>query len=307
MGNHEKKVNHKYTLPDGYSIQRLQNLPFNQQENYMPSVFDLIKEHYPEWYPLEKQENWLKALNGGNKNGTKMAVSAVLNDQNQVVGASAMELYKNGTAIINFSIGYKKDHDYQNVVYYATKDMADAIKCMQTLSVAINFVCKEHHLYSARAHTGYFAIGQVPIDGPTSLVKGKIKYYEVAYGNPQDLHDPDKLKAAMALADPKTPPVAEVADEDVHLWLIRDFIPSLPNLPLAGSLKDFADAYAKEHSIFRDKDICIDPAWIALHKLAASIPTTATYREAVQASWIGAAAYMGLPANGIPDEHGKLT
>jgi hypothetical protein len=48
------------------------------------------------------------------------------------------------------------------------------------------------------------------IDGPTSLLTGNVKYFEVAYGD--------------------------------------------PNKPLAESLKALAETYAKEHSIFREKD-----------------------------------------------------
>ena len=279
-----------FKLPVGYSIVRLQNLSLVEQEKLLPQVFDLIKEQYPEW-PKENNNNWLLALNGGNENGTKMAASLVLNLNNDVVGVSAMELYSNGTAMINYSIASKNVNDYLSLIYFATKDMAAGIQELQALGETIHFVGKEHHLESLRAIAGYYAVGQVPIDGPTSLLAGDVKYYEVAYGNPEDVNDQAKIEQAFTLADPKT---GSMQDEVVHLWLIRDFVPSDPNKPLAESLRALAEAYPKEHSIFRGKDYRLDPAYASLNKLANNLPKFATYQHVTQASALGAANYMGL-------------
>jgi hypothetical protein len=51
---------------------------------------------------------------------------------------------------------------------------------------SIHFVGKEHHLKSLRTIAGYYAVGNEPIDGPTSLLTGNAKYYEVAYGDPKE-------------------------------------------------------------------------------------------------------------------------
>jgi hypothetical protein len=279
-----------FKLPAGYSIVRLQNMSLGEQEKLLPQIFDLIKEQYPEW-PKDNNNNWLLALNGGNENGTKMAASLVLNLNNDVVGVSAMELYSNGTAMINYSIASKNVNDYLSLIYFATKDMAAGIQELQTLGETIHFVGKEHHLESSRAIAGYYAVGQVPIDGPTSLLTGEVKYYEVAYGNPKDVSDQEKIKKAFTLADPKT---GSMQDEVIHLWLIRDFVPSEPNKPLAESLRALAEAYPKEHSIFRGKDYRLDPAYASLNELANNLPKFATYQQATQASAQGAAKYMGL-------------
>jgi hypothetical protein len=83
-------------------------------------------------------------------------------------------------------------------------------------------------------------------------------------------------------------------DEVVHLWLIQDFTPSDPNKPLAESLRALAESYIKEHSIFREKDYRLDPAYTSLNKLANNLPKFATYQQVAQASALGAAQYMGL-------------
>lgn len=279
-----------FKLPAGYSIVRLQNLSSGEQEKLLPNVFELVKEQYPEW-PLENKNNWLLTLNGGNENGTKMAASLVLNPHGDVVGVSAIEIYSNGTAMINYSVASKNANNYLSLIYFATKDMAAGIQELQALGEIINFVGKEHHLESLRAIAGYYAVGQVPIDGPTSLLTGEVKYYEVAYGNPRDVNDQTSIDQAFTLADPKT---GSMQDEVVHLWLIRDFVPSDPNKPLAESLRALAEAYPKEHSIFREKDYRLDPAYASLNKLANNLPTFATYQQATQASALGAAKYMGL-------------
>jgi hypothetical protein len=286
------KFTHPYDFkfPVGYSIVRLQNLSSGEQEKLLPQIFDLIKEQYPEW-PLENRNNWLLALNEGNENGTKMAASLVLNLNGEVVGVSAMELYSNGTVMINYSIASKDANNYLSLIYFATKDMAAGIQELQALGETIHFVGKEHHLESSRAIAGYYAVGQVPIDGPTSLLTGEVKYYEVAYGNPKDVSDQAKIDQAFILADPKT---GIMQDEVVHLWLIRDFVPSDPNKPLAESLKALAETYVKEHSIFREKDYRLDPAYTSLNKLADNLPKFATYQQVAQASAQGAAKYLGL-------------
>ena len=281
---------HDFKLPVGHSIVRLQNLSLIEQEKLLPQVFDLIKEQYPEW-PIENKNNWLLALNEGNENGTKIAASLVLNLHGDVVGVSAMELYSNGTAMINYSIASKNANNYISLIYFATKDMAAGIQELQALGETIHFVGKEHHLESLRAIAGYYAVGQVPIDGPTSLLAGDVKYYEVAYGNPEDVNDQAKIEQAFTLANPKT---GDMQDEVVHLWLVRDFVPSDPNKPLAESLRALAEAYPKEHSIFREKDYRLDPAYASLNKLANNLPKFATYQHATQASALSAANYMGL-------------
>ena len=73
-----------------------------------------------------------------------------------------------------------------------------------------------------------------------------------------------------------------------------DFTPSDPNKPLAESLRALAETYAQEHSIFREKDIRLDPGYLSLHQLADHLPATSTYQQAVQASSRGAAQWMGL-------------
>lgn len=276
-------------LPVGCSIVRLQNLSTTEQEDLLPKIFLLVKEQYPEW-PAENIENWLKALDGGNESGTKMAASVVLNSLGNPVGLSALELYKNGTAMINYSVASQASDDYFALIYASTKDMMAGIRELQAHGETINFVGKEHHLQSDRAIAGYHAVGQVPLDGPTSLLTTEVKYYEVAYGDPKDLEDHNKISHALKLADPKT---GVHQDEVVHLWLIRDFTPSNPNKPLAESLRELAETYTLEHSIYRENDYRLDPAYLSLHKLADNLPPLATYQQAVKASALGAAEFMG--------------
>lgn len=298
-------VRHHYTLPPAHSIVRLQNLSVTEQSRLLPQVFALAREQYPEW-PAEQLPNWLAALAGGNANGTKMAVSVVLDAQGEVAAASALELYRNGTAMINYSLARKnaerasteRDSAKQGspeqsaaLIYAATKDMAAGIQALQAQGEPIHFVGKEHHLQSLRAIAGYYAVGQVPIDGPTSLLTRAVKYYEVAYGDPSEVENQARIDHAMMLADPKA---GYSQEEDVHLWLLGDFIPSAPNKPLAESLRALADTYAQEHSIFREKDIRLDPGYRSLHQLADHLPATATYQQAVQASAVGAAQWLGL-------------
>lgn len=288
-------VRHHYTLPPAHSIVRLQNLSVTEQARLLPQVFALAHEQYPEW-PAEQLPNWLAALAGGNANGTKMAVSVVLDAQGEVAAASALELYRNGTAMINYSLARKSvergsPEQSAALIYAATKDMAAGIQALQAQGEPIHFVGKEHHLQSPRAIAGYYAVGQVPIDGPTSLLTREVKYYEVAYGDPSEVEKQARIDHAMMLADPKA---GYAEEENVHLWLLGDFIPSAPNKPLAESLRALADTYAQEHSIFREKDIRLDPGYRSLHQLADHLPATATYQQAVQASAVGAAQWLGL-------------
>lgn len=279
-----------FTLAPQYTTLRLQNLNVAEQTKLLPQVFALAKAQYPEW-PAEQLHNWLNALAGGNENGTKMAVSAVLDAQGDVIATSALELYCNGTAMINYSLAQNSTNNYAALIYASTKDMAAGIKELQARGETIYFVGKEHHLKSLRAIAGYYAVGQVPIDGPTSLLTEQVKYYEVAYGNPKEVENQTKIAHAYKLADPKT---GYTQEEDVHLWLLGDFTPSEPTKPLAESLIALAESYAKEHSIFREKDIRLDPGYLSLHQLADNLPATATYQQAVQASARGAAQWMGL-------------
>jgi hypothetical protein len=289
-----------YNLPPAHSIVRLQNLSVTEQSRLLPQVFALAREQYPEW-PAEQLPNWLAALAGGNANGTKMAVSVVLDAQGEVAAASALELYCNGTAMINYSLARKNAERASTergsaeqsaaLIYAATKDMAAGIQALQAQGEPIHFVGKEHHLQSLRAIAGYYAVGQVPIDGPTSLLTRAVKYYEVAYGDPSEVENQARIDHAMMLADPKA---GYAEEENVHLWLLGDFIPSAPNKPLAESLRALADTYAQEHSIFREKDIRLDPGYRSLHQLADHLPATATYQQAVQASAVGAAQWLGL-------------
>ena len=284
-----------FSLPAGYTTVRLQNLPQATQIKLLPQIFALARAQYPEW-PAEHLQNWLQALSGGNENGTKMAVSAVLDQEGNVAGTSALELYRNGTAMINYSLARKSaDHQstpsYAALIYAATKDMAAGIKALQTRGETIHFVGKEHHLQSLRAIAGFYAVGQVPIDGPTSLLASEVKYYEVAYGDPKEVDDPTKINHAFKLADPKT---GYTQEEDVHLWLISDFPPTDPDKPLAESLRALAETYTKEHSIFREKDCRLDPGYQSLQQLADHLPATATYQQAVRASALSAAQWMGL-------------
>jgi hypothetical protein len=286
-------MTYDFTLPQTYATVRLQNLNVAEQTMLLPQVFALAKEQYPEW-PAEQLQNWLAALAGGNQNGTKMAVSVVLDAQGDVAATSAMELYHNGTAMINYSLARKSadNHSfpsYAALIYAATKDMAAGIKELQARGEIIHFVGKEHHLKSLRAIAGYYAIGNVPIDGPTSLLTAKVKYYEVAYGDPKEVENQARIDHAFKLADPKA---GYTEEEDVHLWLVGDFTPSDPNKPLAESLRALAETYAKEHSIFREKDVHLDPGYIALHQLAEHLPTTATYQQSVSASMGGVAEWM---------------
>lgn len=283
-----------YNLPPAHSIVRLQSLSVTEQARLLPQVFALAREQYPEW-PAEQLSNWLAALAGGNANGTKMAVSVVLDAQGEVAAASALELYRNGTAMINYSLARKSvergsPEQSAALIYAATKDMAAGIQALQAQGEPIHFVGKEHHLQSLRAIAGYYAVGQVPIDGPTSLLTRAVKYYEVAYGDPSEVENQARIDHAMMLADPKA---GYSQEEDVHLWLLGDFIPSAPNKPLAESLRALADTYAQEHSIFREKDIRLDPGYRSLHQLADHLPATATYQQAVQASAVGAAQWLG--------------
>ena len=240
-----------FTLPLTYTTVRLQNLSVAEQSKLLPQVFALAKEQYPEW-PAEELQNWLKALAGGNENGTKMAVSAVLDARGDVAAISALELYHNGTAMINYSLARKTADSHSTpsdaaLIYAATKDMAAGIKELQARGETIHFVGKEHHLKSLRAIAGYYAVGQVPLDGPTSLLTRAVKYFEVAYGDPKEVENQAKIAHAYKLADPKA---GYTQEEDVHLWLLSDFTPSEPNKPLAELLIALAETYTKEHSIF---------------------------------------------------------
>lgn len=279
-----------FNLPPTYTIARLQHLSVAQQTRLLPQVFALAREQYPEW-PAEQLPNWLAALAGGNEHGTQMAVSVVLDAQGDVAATSALELYRNGTAMINYSLARKNARNGIALIYAATKDMAAGIKALQARGETIHFVGKEHHLKSLRAIAGYYAVGQVPIDGPTSLLKAPVKYYEVAYGDPKEVENQARIDHAFTLADPKA---GYTPEEDVHLWLLGDFTPDNPNKPLAESLRALADTYTQEHSIFREKDIRLDPGYLSLHKLADHLPATATYQQAVLASARGAAQWMGL-------------
>lgn len=286
---------YNFTLPPAYTTVRLQNLSVTEQTKLLPQIFSLAREQYPEW-PVEQLQNWLNALASGNENGTKMAVSVVLDAHGEVAATSALELYCNGTAMINYSLARKgaDSHlipSYAALIYASTKDMAAGIKALQARGETIHFVGKEHHLKSLRAIAGYYAVGQVPIDGPTSLLKNEVKYFEVAYGDPKEVENQAKIAHAYRLADPKT---GYTQEEDVHLWLLGDFTPSDPTKPLAELLRALAETYTKEHSIFREKDYRLDPGYISLHQLADCLPDTATYQQAVQASVHGAAKWMGL-------------
>ena len=281
-----------FNLPSTYTTVRLQDLSVAQQTRLLPQVFVLAREQYPDW-PAEQLHNWLAALAGGNENGTKMAVSAVLDAQGEVAATSALELYGNGTAMINYSLARKSAGNSAALIYAATKDMAAGIQALQANGETIHFVGKEHHLQSLRAIAGYYAVGQVPIDGPTSLLTAPVKYYEVAYGDPAEVNNQARIDHALMLADPKA---GYTQEEDVHLWLLGDFTPSEPSKPLADSLRSLADTYAQEHSIYREKDIRLDPGYLSLHQLTDHLPATATYQQAVQASARGAAQWMGLQA-----------
>ncbi|WP_019881041.1 MULTISPECIES: hypothetical protein [unclassified Methylophilus] len=283
-------MNDDFTLPPTYTTLRLQNLSVAEQTRLLPQVFVLAREQYPEW-PAEQLQNWLNALAGGNENGTKMVVSVVLDAQNEVAATSALELYDNGTAMINYSLARKSAGDYAALIYAATKDMAAGIQALQACGETIHFVGKEHHLQSLRAIAGYYAVGNVPVDGPTSLLTAKVKYYEVAYGDPKEVENQTRIDHAFMLADPKA---GYTPEEDVHLWLLGDFTPSEPSKPLAESFRALAETYAKEHSIFREKDYRLDPGYISLNQLADHLPANATYQQAVQASARGAAQWIGL-------------
>jgi hypothetical protein len=286
------KTPYDFTLPPTYRTVRLQDRSSTEQIQLLPQVFALAREQYPDW-PAEQLHNWLAALAGGNENGTKMAVSVVLDAHDEVVATSALELYGNGTAMINYSLARKSAENDAALIYAATKDMAAGIQALQANGETIHFFGKEHHLQSLRAIAGYYAVGQVPIDGPTSLLTAPVKYYEVAYGDPTEVNNQARIDHAFMLADPKA---GYTQEEDVHLWLLGDFTPSAPNQPLAESLRALAESYAQEHSIFREKDIRLDPGYQSLHQLADHLPATATYQQAVQASARGAAQWLGLLA-----------
>lgn len=279
-----------FHLPAHYTSVRLQDLSVAEQSRLLPQVFVLASAQYPDW-PAEQQANWLAALADGNANGTKMAVSVVLDAQGEVAAASALELYRNCTAMINYSLARKTAEQQAALLYAVTKDMAAGIQALQARGEVIQFVGKEHHLKSLRAIAGFYAVGQVPIDGPTSLLTAQVKYYEVAYGDPAEVERQSNLAHALMLADPKA---GYSEAENVHLWLLGDFTPSEPDKPLAVSLRALAETYTQEHSIFREKDIRLDPGYRSLHQLADCLPATATYQQAVQASSRGAAQWMGL-------------
>ncbi len=288
-------MTYDFTLPLTYTTVRLQNLSVVEQTKLLPQVFTLAREQYPEW-PAEQLHNWLKALASGNEYGTKMAVSVVLDAHGDVAATSALELYRNGTAMINYSLARKSADSHSTpsdaaLIYAATKDMAAGIKALQARGETIHFVGKEHHLKSLRAIAGYYAVCQVPIDGPTSLLSRAVKYFEVAYGDPKEVENQAKIAHAYKLADPKA---GYTHEEDVHLCLLGDFTPSEPSKSLAESLRALAETYTKEHSIFREKDYRLDPGYISLHQLADHLPATVTYQQAVQASTRGAAQWMGL-------------
>ena len=234
--------------PPGGPILRLQHLSVAEQTRLLPQVFALARAQYPEW-PAEQLPNWLYALASGNANGTRMAVSVVLDGQGGVAAASAMELYRNGTAMINYSLARKGSDNAAALIYAATKDLAAGIRELQAQGRHIQFVGKEHHLKSLRAIAGYYAVGNVPLDGPTSLLTAPVKYYEVAYGDPREVDNPTNIAHAYQLADPKN---GYSMEEDVHLRLLGDFTPSVPVQALAESLRDLAESYAMEHSIFRE-------------------------------------------------------
>lgn len=279
-----------FSLPKGCRVCRLHTLSLAEQTRLLPQVFALIRLQYPEW-PAERADNWLAALAAGNALGTKMAASLVLDAVGMVVGLSALEWYRNGTAMINYSLAHPLSKHAAALIYAATQDMAAAIQALQAEGAVLHFVGKEHHLKSLRARAGYYAVGQVPIDGPTALLNGAVKYYEVAYGDPKDIVLPAQRAHALMLADPKR---GYGADEDVHLWLLGAFTPSVPTRPLAESLRALADSYAKEHSIFRAWDIRLDPGYQSLHRMADLLPADATYQQAVRASARGGRPWLGF-------------
>lgn len=283
-----------FRLPSVCHLLRLQDLPGAEQKIFLMQVFALIAGEYAPWLELENLENWLACLVSGNARGTRMAVSVALDENRQAQAASAAEIYANGTAIINYSVGRKDDDNYLEAIGAATRDIMQALKALQAQGTVINLVVKEHHLDSARAQAGFLAVGQVPLDGPTSLLRNDVKYLEIACGHPQELDDPARLQVALALTDPQTPRVLEGLDDEIHLWLLGEFDPSDPTIPLATTLRQLADAHAGERSIFRERDIQLDPGWQSLQKLADSLPPQATYRDALEASRLGAARFMGL-------------
>jgi hypothetical protein len=188
--------------------------------------------------------------------------------------------------MINYSLARKSadNHSfpsYAALIYAATKDMAAGIKELQARGEIIHFVGKEHHLKSLRAIAGYYAVGNVPIDGPTSLLTAEVKYYEVAYGDPKEIENQARIDHAFKLADPKN---GYTDEEDVHLWLVGDFTPSDPNKPLAESLRALAETYAKEHSIFREKDYRLDPGYLSMYQLADHLHASTTYQQAIKSS-----------------------
>lgn len=280
MKPYSRTIPAHFQLSSGFTILRLQNLASAEQVALLPKLFALIEEQYPEW-PAETVENWLASLHGGNENGTKMAVSVVVDDTGQPQGLSALELYRNGTAMISYSVALKCSPYYLAIVYTATKDMMAGVREWQARGEMIDFVGKEHHLNSDRAIAGYYAVGQVPIDGPSTLLSREVKYYEVAYGDPANCEDLGFISHSMKLADPKT---GKNHDEVVHLWLIDDFIPSHPKRPLSESLRALAETYPLEHSIYRKKDYRLDPAYRSLNSIADALPQHATYQQAVSAS-----------------------
>ncbi len=282
------------SLPQGYDVLRLHEQPAAEQARLLPLLFTLIQSEYSAWLGLETTENWLACLAEGNARGTRMAVSLVLDAGGAIAGASATEIYANGTAIVHYSVGRRGDAEYLKLVAAATLDMVQALRVLQGQGLEINLLVKEHHLDSARAHAGYLAVGQVPLDGPTSLLRGAVKFYEVACGDPSELEDPVRLEAAMALTDPQTPRLRAGLDDEVHLWLVGDFVPSRPEMSLARNLRLLAEGYAGERSIFRMTDLSLDPGWQSLQRLADLLPPDATYRQAVEASRLGAARFMGL-------------
>jgi hypothetical protein len=69
-------------------------------------------------------------------------------------------------------------------------------------------------LKSLRAIAGYYAVGNVPIDGSTSLLIDNVKYYEVTYCDPKEVENQVRIDHAFKPADSKN---GYTEDENVHL------------------------------------------------------------------------------------------
>ncbi|HEY9210453.1 MAG TPA: hypothetical protein VIO56_03500 [Methylotenera sp.] len=291
---------HNYQLPDGNTIVRLQDVGADEQEKLMGQVFELLEENYPGFAKSENKDVWLSRLYEDGKAGTNTMVSAVLDKEGKVVGATAMDRYDEkiggGSVLMSYSLGHKPTAEHPNPDYLAIlhASKADAlanIHDLQKSGVNIPAVFQEHIVgkdsHAQKIEAGY-ALGQVPFTGsPTSLVSQDDKYKIMVF-----------TAEGPANASPAMIEKMKEGATKANLFL-ADITPSDPSKPLAETLRQFAAGYAQNNSYFKDHPEQ-DPGYQSLMNIADKLPQQATYRQAYDAAAVGAAQYMKLDPGMAP-------